>query len=128
MIEGSVEEQAARLAQIIKIRGLAAGARLSGVLIIAEHRRGELRPVTLELVSAAQAARRAPADTVSGGAHRRVDREPLVPAVSVAGVDEIIAVKVAAQEFDPDTFEAVKRFDRGAPALTGAGTAQHRRL
>ena len=32
---------------------------MSGVLIIAEHRRGELRPATLELVTAAQAAKRA---------------------------------------------------------------------
>lgn len=81
---------------------------MSGVLVIAEHRRGELRPVSLELVSAAQAARRAPADTVSVALIAE-SPEPLVPAVSVAGVDEVIAVKVAAQEFDPDTFEAVTR-------------------
>ena len=31
---------------------------MSGILVIAEQRRGELRPATLEMVSAAQAARR----------------------------------------------------------------------
>ena len=34
---------------------------MSGILVIAEQRRGELRPVSLELLSAAQSARRAPA-------------------------------------------------------------------
>ena len=38
---------------------------MSGLLIIAEHRRGELRPVTFELVTAAQAARRGPSDKVT---------------------------------------------------------------
>ena len=32
---------------------------MSGILIIAEQRRGELRPATLELVTAAQGVRRA---------------------------------------------------------------------
>ncbi len=38
---------------------------MSGVLIIGEHRRGELRPATLELVSAAQSARRTPDERVA---------------------------------------------------------------
>jgi len=80
---------------------------MSGVLIIAEHRRGELRPITLELVTAAQGVRRG-TGTVTlaliGAAP-----EALVPAVSVAGVDEIVTVQVPAREFDPDVIEAAVR-------------------
>ncbi|HXL96889.1 MAG TPA: electron transfer flavoprotein subunit alpha/FixB family protein [Steroidobacteraceae bacterium] len=78
---------------------------MSGVLIIAEHRRGELRPATLELISAAQAARRAPSDQVAVALIAEAP-DRFVPAVSVTGVDEIIRVQVPAREFDPDLLEA----------------------
>jgi electron transfer flavoprotein alpha subunit len=78
---------------------------MSGVLIIAEQRRGELRPATLELISAAQAARRAPGDQVAVALIAEAP-DLLVPAVSVTGVDEIIRVHVPAREFDPDLLEA----------------------
>jgi len=78
---------------------------MSGILVIAEQRRGELRPVTLELVSAAQSARRTPAERVAV-AVLAAEPERFIPAVSVAGVDEVIAVPVAAKEFDPDVLEA----------------------
>jgi electron transfer flavoprotein alpha subunit len=81
---------------------------MSGVLIIAEHRRGELRPVTLELVSAAQGAKRSAADRVAVAVIAD-EPERFVPAVSMTGVDEVITVKVAARDFDPDTYEAVAR-------------------
>jgi electron transfer flavoprotein alpha subunit len=81
---------------------------VSGILIIAEHRRGELRPITLELVSAAQAGRRTPSDTVAVALIAAAP-EALVPGLLVAGVDEIITVQVAARDFEPDTFEAVTR-------------------
>ena len=75
---------------------------MSGILVIAEQRRGELRPQSLELVAAAQPLRR-PGDEVSvvvlGAAPERH-----VSALSLAGVDEIITARTAA-EFDPDTFE-----------------------
>ncbi|HEX3868498.1 MAG TPA: electron transfer flavoprotein subunit alpha/FixB family protein [Gemmatimonadaceae bacterium] len=79
---------------------------MSGVLIIAEHRRGELRPATLELISAAQGAKRSPSDKVMAAV---ISDEPskLVASLGVAGIDEIVTVKVAAQEFEPDTYEAV---------------------
>lgn len=79
---------------------------MSGILIIAEHRRGELRPVTLELVTAAQAARRGSSDKVTVAV---ISDQPakFVPELSAAGVDEIVTVKVAAHDFEPDTYEAV---------------------
>src|SRR5581483_3632896 len=67
--------------------------------------RGELRPITLELVSAAQAARRRPEDQVSM-ALIADEPERLVSAASVAGVDRIITVKVPSRDFDPEIFEA----------------------
>lgn len=91
---------------------------MSGVLVIAEHRRGELRPVTLELVAAAQAAKRAPSDTVTVAL---IADEPakLVPSLRVPGVDEIVTVKVAARDFEPDTFAAAVRalIDAREPGL-----------
>jgi len=76
----------------------------SGILIIAEHRQGELRPATLELVTAAQGVRRAGekvAVALIGAAP-----QALVSAVSVAGVDEIVTAQVSAAEFEPDLVEA----------------------
>jgi electron transfer flavoprotein alpha subunit len=77
---------------------------MSGILVIAEQRRGELRPVSLELVSAAQALRRAGEEVavaILGAAPG-----DFVKALSVAGVDEIVTIQVPASEFDPDTFES----------------------
>lgn len=76
---------------------------MSGVLIIAEQRRGELRPVSLELIGAAQSLRGSSGEVavaVIGSAPER-----LADALALQGVDEILTVKVAAAEFDPDTFE-----------------------
>ncbi|MGD0502816.1 MAG: electron transfer flavoprotein subunit alpha/FixB family protein [Steroidobacteraceae bacterium] len=77
---------------------------MSGVLVIAEQRRGELRPVSLELISAAQGLQGAEGGTVTvailaNSPHLFLD------SLKLAGVDEIVTVKVAAAEFDPDTFE-----------------------
>jgi electron transfer flavoprotein alpha subunit len=77
---------------------------MSGILVIAEQRRGELRPVSLELVSAAEGLRR-PGEQIMVAVLGTAP-QAFVNALSVAGVDEIVAVKVAASEFDPDTFEA----------------------
>ena len=81
---------------------------MSGILIIAEHRRGEIRPMTLELVGAAQSARRVPEERVAV-AVLGAEPERSVPSVSVAGVDEVLTVKLAAGEFDPDAYEAAVR-------------------
>jgi electron transfer flavoprotein alpha subunit len=77
---------------------------VSGLLVIAEQRRGELRPVSLELIGAAQSLRRE-GDSVAV-ALLAPSLGALVEPLKLAGVDEIVAVKVAAPEFDPDTFES----------------------
>ncbi len=77
---------------------------MGGILVIAEQRRGELRPVSLELITAAQGLRAA-GDAVAV-ALLAADPARLVDPLKVAGVDEIITVQTAAAEFDPDAFEA----------------------
>jgi electron transfer flavoprotein alpha subunit len=77
---------------------------VSGLLVIAEQRRGELRPVSLELIGAAQSLRR-DGDSVAV-ALLAPSPGALIDPLKLAGVDEIVAVKVAAPEFDPDTFES----------------------
>jgi electron transfer flavoprotein alpha subunit len=77
---------------------------MSGILIVAEQRRGELRAQSLELITAAQPLRR-PGDEV-GVVVLGKTPERHVSALSLAGVDEIITLKTVAAEFDPDTFEA----------------------
>jgi electron transfer flavoprotein alpha subunit len=77
---------------------------MSGILVIAEQRRGELRPVSLELIGAAQGLRR-DGDSVAV-ALLAASPGALIDPLKLAGVDEIVAVKVAAAEFDPDTFES----------------------
>jgi electron transfer flavoprotein alpha subunit len=77
---------------------------MSGILVVAEQRRGELRPQSLELITAAQALRRT-GDEVSVAVLGKAP-ERHVSALSLAGVDEIVTLETAAAEFDPDTFEA----------------------
>jgi electron transfer flavoprotein alpha subunit len=77
---------------------------MSGVLVVAEQRRGELRPVSLELIAAAQSLRRA-SDEVAVAVLGTAP-EQFADALKVSGADEIILVTVAAPEFDPDVFEA----------------------
>jgi electron transfer flavoprotein alpha subunit len=78
---------------------------MAGILIVAEHRSGELRPVTLELVAAAQTVRKDLGDRVSVvliGAQAA----SFAGAVSVAGVDEVLTIAPAQAEFDADVTEA----------------------
>jgi hypothetical protein len=75
LIEGDAAQQAQRLAQII--REFKGEARMSGLLVIAEQRRGELRPVSLELIGAAQSLRREGDERGRGASRpltRRADR------------------------------------------------------
>ncbi len=77
---------------------------MSGILVIAEQRRGELRPVSLELVSAAQGLRRAGEEVAVAVLSDSPQR--FVGPLSMAGVDEILTVTTPAAEFDTDTFES----------------------
>lgn len=77
---------------------------MSGILVIAEQRRSELRPVSLELLSAAIGLRRTGEEVAVAILSDSPDR--FVTPLSLSGVDEIVTVKVGAAEFDPDTFES----------------------
>jgi electron transfer flavoprotein alpha subunit len=74
---------------------------MSGVLIVAEHRRGELRAQSLELVTAAQSLRRAGDEVSVAVIGAAPDR--FLGALKLAGVDELITIETAATEFDPDS-------------------------
>ncbi len=70
-------------------------------LVVAEHVRGELRPITLELISAAKG--------LGGPVEVAViakDPSAFTDAVNVEGVDEILAVAVDQGEFENDVYQA----------------------
>jgi electron transfer flavoprotein alpha subunit len=72
------------------------------VLVVAEHLRGQLRPITLELVSAAK-------DLAGPVTVAVIAKEPapIAAAVNVEGVDEIVAVGVEQEEFENDVYQQV---------------------
>jgi electron transfer flavoprotein alpha subunit len=75
------------------------------VLVIAEHLRGEIRPITLELVSAANDLGEPPVVAVIAN-----DPGPLADQIDVEGVAEIVAVRVDQDEFENDVYrEAVEQ-------------------
>ncbi len=78
---------------------------MSNILVIAEHRRGELRPVSFELITGAVSAKRSADDKVVVAVIGAEAEKYTLP-LSVEGVDEVVAVKIASTEFDPDQFEA----------------------
>jgi len=88
------------------------------VLIVAEHLRGELRPVTLELVSAAKELEAPVAVAVIAK-----DPSALTGAVDVEGVNEIISVKVDQEEFENNVYQqAVEQLiDQRQPQVTLLG-------
>jgi electron transfer flavoprotein alpha subunit len=69
------------------------------VLIIAEHRRGNVRPITLEMVSAAKELEEKTVVAVIAK-----DPSALADQVDVEGVDEIVCVKVDADGFENDVY------------------------
>ena len=70
------------------------------VLLVAEHLRGEVRPITLELISAAKEL--GPPVAVALIA---ANPDGLVDAVSVEGVDEVVKVAVGSDEFENDVYQ-----------------------
>jgi electron transfer flavoprotein alpha subunit len=75
------------------------------ILVIAEHRRNELRPVTFELISAAQGLKKSADDKVVVAVIGS-QAETFTAALSVSGVDEIMTIPAPVSEFDPDVYEA----------------------
>lgn len=78
---------------------------MNTILVIAEHRRNELRPVTMELIAAAKGLKQAADDQVVVAVIGS-EAGNFVPALLVTGVDEIVTVAAPVAEFDPDIFEA----------------------
>lgn len=78
---------------------------MSKVLVIAEHRRNDLRPVTLELIAAANGLKQSPDDKVVVAVIGS-QADSFIPGLSVNGVDELVVVKGPSADFDPDIFEA----------------------
>lgn len=78
---------------------------MSNILVVAEHRKGELRPISLEVISAAQDLRQSADDKVVVAVIGS-EAEKYVPALSVNGVDEIVTVKTSSVEFDAELAEA----------------------
>jgi electron transfer flavoprotein alpha subunit len=78
---------------------------MSTILVIAEHRRNELRPVSFELISAAQGLKKSADDKVLVAVIGS-QTETFTTALSVSGVDEILTIPAQVSEFDPDVYEA----------------------
>lgn len=72
---------------------------MSGTLVVAEHRRGRLRDVTFELVTAARELE--PPVRVAVIGHEPAS---LVDQANVEGVDEIVTVSVEPEEFENDVY------------------------
>jgi electron transfer flavoprotein alpha subunit len=95
---------------------------MSGVLVIAESRRGELREVSLELVTAAQ--------EVAGAAGGRLavavigaDAERVGSELGIDGVDEVLTVAAPCEHFEPHVWQQALEalIDSEQPALVLAG-------
>lgn len=76
---------------------------MSTILVVAESRQNELRPISLETITAAQDLRRDGDKVVVAIIGQQADS--FVDALSVAGIDEVVSVKVATEDFDADIFE-----------------------
>jgi electron transfer flavoprotein alpha subunit len=87
------------VARALEQDGARAGREMS-VLVIAEHLRGEVRPITLELVSAARELGGPVAVAVIAA-----NPDQFVEALSVEGVDEVVKVAVGPEEFENDVYQ-----------------------
>jgi electron transfer flavoprotein alpha subunit len=71
-------------------------------LVVAEHVRGQLRPISLELITAAKSLG-GPVELAVIGA----DPASFADALNVEGVDEVLTVKVDRDEFESDVYQQV---------------------
>ncbi len=98
---------------------------MSGVLVIAEMRRGELRPVTLELIAAGRELSREGAGPL---AVALIAREPgaltnAVSAIELDGVEELLLVASPEAQFEAHVAQAAVEalVEQRAPSLVLAG-------
>ena len=78
---------------------------MSGILVLAEHRQGELSAATLEVIRAAsmlKSQNEQPLSVVIPGK----DPDRFVGPVSVTGVDEVITIETPTENFQPDIYES----------------------
>jgi electron transfer flavoprotein alpha subunit len=95
---------------------------VSGVIVIGESRRGELRPVTLELIGAARALSEQGAGPVSVALIGQ-DAEAHVAAVSLAGVQDVLVVATPQPQFEAHVTQAALEalIERRKPSIVLAG-------
>jgi electron transfer flavoprotein alpha subunit len=94
----------------------------AGILVVAETRRGELRDVSLELISAAATIKHA-----AGGGLRvaviAADPERFAQALAADGVDEVVTVAASGHDFEPHVWqralEGLIEAERPALVLVG---------
>ncbi len=81
---------------------------MAGILVISEHRKGELRPVSRELIGLAAALKAESGEPVQV-AVIAADPGQYAESLKLAGVDEIVTVQSAGDAFDPEVYEASVR-------------------
>lgn len=81
---------------------------MSGILVISEHRKGELRPVSRELIGAAIALKAATGEPVRVAVIGEAPQRHLGE-LQLAGVDEVLTVQAVIDAFDPEIYEASVR-------------------
>lgn len=74
------------------------------ILVVAESRQNELRPISLEVITAAQDIRQTDDKVVVAIIGQQ--SENYLSDLSLSGVDEVVAVKVNSEDFDADIHEA----------------------
>lgn len=81
---------------------------MAGILVIAEHCQGQFQLTTLEAVAAAEKLKQSTGEPICVAI---ISRQPaaFVPSASVAAVDEIIAVTIPSDEFEPHIYQTVLR-------------------
>jgi len=78
---------------------------MSGILIMAEHRQGEVRAVTYELISAANELKQDSGEDITIAVIGN-DVDGYIDSLRVEGVDKLIKVKAATDTFQPDIYAA----------------------
>jgi electron transfer flavoprotein alpha subunit len=95
---------------------------MSGILVLAETRRGELRDVSLELIGAARAVKDAAGGRLAV-AVVAADAEAHAGALALDGVDEVLTVTSPAPHFEPHVAQRALEalIEQERPALVLAG-------